>query len=99
MFADVAHADDADADGLHRITLVRNHPGKKIFRWSGLQPDKPAQADLLVGVWSSGRCKVKVVPAPSLLVTVICPPCASTMALQMARPRPLLLLARERALS
>ena len=39
---------------------------------------------------SNRQPTVKVVPAFSLLETSIVPPCASTMALEMARPRPAL---------
>lgn len=38
--------------------------------------------------FSSGIVKQTVVPLPTLLSTQIRPPCASTIALQMASPRP-----------
>ncbi len=42
----------------------------------------------LAGTGRSGRRTVNVLPWPSVLSAVMAPPCASTMALAMASPRP-----------
>ena len=49
--------------------------------------------------YGSGSLTVKVLPAPGWLETSMEPPWASTMALQMARPRPVPPRWLERALS
>src|SRR2546426_1532504 len=41
-----------------------------------------------VGAPVRGRVTVNMVPRPARLATSICPPCASAIHLQMARPRP-----------
>jgi len=38
--------------------------------------------------FASGKLKLKQLPSPTALVTLISPPCCSTMAFTMAKPRP-----------
>jgi hypothetical protein len=58
VFADVAHADDADADVLHRGTLIGNAPRKKVFPSPNASVKSAAElcfrlAPRRVGPWGS----------------------------------------------
>src|SRR4029079_2305413 len=71
-------------DGLHEKPYVRLVVGQQhadlALLAHGLAP----------GAGPSGAVTVNRVPCPGALSTSMCPPCASTIFLTMARPRPVL---------
>src|SRR6185369_8603714 len=54
----------------------------------GREHDRPPGADAHPAISVPGRCTVKRLPWPGSDSTATCPPCASTMLLTIASPRP-----------
>jgi hypothetical protein len=83
----VALALEAEADEGEDVRVVVRDEDERPRRLRGAHEATPACAPSSAG-WPSGSSTRKVVPTSSSLVSVMRPSCASTIAFEIARPRP-----------